>query len=449
MTASVTAFFIAAFPHGMSSAAPAGLAADRTIVTDRPAGEGGREPEQRSRGAGKPGACRLARALCGRLLEVPMESCYYYHITWMQEWGEMKRAYNFNAGPAALPLEALLEAREELTDYRGIGMSVLEISHRSKEFEAINDETQALVKELLSIPDGYKVLFLQGGASLQFAMVPMNLLAEGRTAVYVDTGSWAQKAIKEAKLFGDVTVAASSKETNYNRIPDLANLTLPSNAAYVHITSNETIGGIQYKAFPDTGDVPLVADMSSDIMSRPFDVSKFGLIYAGAQKNLGPSGVTVVILREDLLERMPKTVPTMLRYDTHAENNSLYNTPPVFSIYLTGLVLKRVKAMGGLAAVEEMNRGKAALLYDAIDQSGGFYRGVADPGSRSFMNVTWRMASEELEKAFLKEAGANGFVGLKGHRSVGGLRASIYNAVSREAVQALADFMNDFARRNG
>jgi phosphoserine aminotransferase len=361
----------------------------------------------------------------------------------------MNRAYNFNPGPAALPFEALQQAREEFADYRGIGMSVLEISHRSKEFEAINDETQTLLKDLLSIPDGYKVLFLQGGASLQFAMVPMNLLAEGRTAAYVDTGSWAKKAIKEAKLIGEVAVVASSADAGYTRIPDLSGLSLPSGAAYLHITSNETIGGIQYKAFPDAGDVPLVADMSSDILSRPFDVSRFGLIYAGAQKNLGPAGVTVVILREDLLERMRRDIPTMLRYDVHAENNSLYNTPPVFSIYMTGLVLKWVKAQGGLSAVERINREKAALLYGVIDESGGFYRGVADPDSRSVMNVTWRLESEELEKAFIKEAGENGFVGLKGHRSVGGLRASIYNAVPLEAVQALAGFMRDFARRHG
>lgn len=362
----------------------------------------------------------------------------------------MDRAYNFNAGPAALPLEVLEQAREELTNYRGIGMSVLEISHRSKEFEAINEETQALFKELLAIPDGYKVLFLQGGASLQFAMVPMNLLGKDRgTAAYVHTGSWAKKAMDEAKRFGKVAVVASSADDKFTKVPDLSGLTLPQDAAYLHITSNETIGGIQYKSFPDAGDVPLVADMSSDIMSRAFDVGKFSLIYAGAQKNLGPSGVTVVILREDLLSRMNDDVPTMLRYGTHYDNNSLYNTPSVFSIYMVGLVLKRVKELGGLPAMERLNRKKADLLYEMIDGSGGFYRGVADPASRSDMNVTWRMADEELEKAFVREAGENGFVGLKGHRSVGGLRASIYNAVPHEAVQALADFMKDFARRNG
>lgn len=361
----------------------------------------------------------------------------------------MKRAYNFNAGPAALPLEALQEAREELTDYRGIGMSVLEISHRSKEFEAINDETQGLFKELLSIPDGYKVLFLQGGASLQFAMVPMNLLAQGKTAAYVDTGSWAKKAIQEAGAFGEVAVVASAADNQYTKVPDLADIRVPEDAAYLHITSNETIGGIQYKAFPDAGNVPLVADMSSDIMSRAIDVSKFGLIYAGAQKNLGPSGVTVVILREDLLEGMNKNVPTMLRYGTHADSNSLYNTPPVFSIYLVGLVLKRVKALGGLPAMERLNREKAGLLYDVIDQSGGFYRGVADPASRSMMNITFRLATEELEKRFIQEAEAHGFVGLKGHRSVGGLRASTYNAVPYESCKALAEFMREFRQKHG
>lgn len=362
----------------------------------------------------------------------------------------MERAYNFNAGPAALPLEALEQAREELTNYRGIGMSVLEISHRSKEFSAINEETQSLFKELLAIPDGYKVLFLQGGASLQFAMVPMNLIGQGRrTAAYVHTGSWAKKAMDEAKQFGEVSVVASAADDKFVKVPDLTGLSIPEDAAYLHITSNETIGGVQYKSFPDTGDVPLVADMSSDIMSRAFDVGKFGLIYAGAQKNLGPSGVTVVILREDLLSRMNKDVPTMLRYSTHYDNDSLYNTPSVFSIYMVGLVLKRVKELGGLPAMERLNRKKADLLYDTIDGSGGFYRGVADPGSRSDMNVTWRMADEELEKAFVREAGEQGFVGLKGHRSVGGLRASIYNAVPYEAVKALTDFMQDFARRNG
>lgn len=361
----------------------------------------------------------------------------------------MARAYNFNAGPAALPLEVLQQAQEELVDYRGIGMSVMEISHRSKEYEAINDETQALVHELLNIPNGYKTLFLQGGASTQFAMAPMNFLRPGKTGAYALTGSWAQKAYKEARLFGETAVAASTEADRFTRVPAPEEFRIPDNAAYLHITSNETIGGIQYRDFPDSGNVPLFADMSSDIMSRPLDVSRFGLIYAGAQKNLGPSGVTLVIIREDLLQDTPKDLPTMLRYAVHAENNSLYNTPPAFSVYMVNLVLKWIKRKGGLAAMERLNREKTELIYRAIDDSGGFYRGVADPGSRSVMNVTFRLADEELEKTFVKESEQAGFVGLKGHRSVGGLRASTYNAVPYESCKALAEFMNEFARKFG
>ncbi|GIQ70724.1 3-phosphoserine/phosphohydroxythreonine transaminase [Xylanibacillus composti] len=360
-----------------------------------------------------------------------------------------KRAYNFNAGPAALPLEVLQQAQAELVDYKGIGMSIMEISHRSKEYDAVHAEAQELFKELLNIPDGYKVLFLQGGASTQFAMVPMNLLSGGKVAHYVHTGSWANKAIKEAKLFGEVAIAASSKDSEFTHVPDLSNLSLGSDAAYLHITSNETIGGIQYKQYPATGSVPLVADMSSDILCRPIDVSQFGLIYAGAQKNLGPSGVTVVILREDLAKEAPESLPTMMRYATHVEGDSLYNTPPVFSVYMVGLVLKWIKSNGGLAAMEQSNEAKTKLIYDAIDASGGFYRGVAAQSSRSTMNITFRMADEEMEKRFLQEAAAQGFVGLKGHRSVGGLRASTYNAVPFEACRALAEFMVDFQKRSG
>jgi phosphoserine aminotransferase len=360
-----------------------------------------------------------------------------------------KRAFNFNAGPAALPLEVLQQAQEELVEYRGIGMSIMEISHRSKEYEAVNDETQALLRELLDIPEDYKVLLLQGGASLQFAMVPMNLLREGKVASYIQTGSWADKAIKEAKLIGEVEIAASSKDDQYTRIPDLGNLRISGNSAYVHLTSNETIGGIQFQQFPDVKGVPLVADMSSDILCRPINVKQFGLIYAGAQKNIGPAGVTVVIIHESLLQDPPAHVPVILRYDTHASNNSLYNTPPVYSIYMMNLVLKWIKRNGGLAAMEQRNREKAALIYNAIDQSGGFYRGVAAAEHRSLMNVTFRMANEELEKRFVKESEANGFVGLKGHRSVGGLRASIYNAVPYESCKALAEFMAEFQRTNG
>jgi phosphoserine aminotransferase len=359
-----------------------------------------------------------------------------------------KRAYNFNAGPAALPLEVLEQARDELVDYRGIGMSIMEISHRSKEYEQVNEETQSLVRELLQVPDSYHVLFLQGGASTQFAMVPMNLLREGKTAAYVHTGSWADKAIKEARLIGEVEIAASAQDSAFTKIPDFSEIRVSPRAAYLHVTSNETIGGIQYQDFPAVDGLPLVADMSSDILSRPFDINRFGLVYAGAQKNLGPSGVTLVIIREDLIHDAAD-LPTMLRYKTHAQNQSLYNTPPVYSVYMMNLVLKWIKNNGGLAEMEKKNREKTALIYSAIDESGGFYRGVADPASRSLMNITFRLASEELEKQFVKEAEANGFVGLKGHRSVGGLRASTYNAVPYESCKALADFMREFRKRHG
>jgi len=361
----------------------------------------------------------------------------------------MTRAYNFNAGPAALPLEVLQQAQVELVDYRGIGMSVMEISHRSKEYEAINDETQLLMKQLLGIPDGYKVLFLQGGASTQFAMIPMNFLREGKVGAYVHTGSWAEKAFKEAKLFGEVAIAASTEADRFTRVPNLSEIVVPDHAAYLHITSNETIGGIQFNEFPDSGSVPLFADMSSDIMCRPIDVSQFGLIYAGAQKNLGPSGVTIVIVREELLVDLPKRLPTMLQYGIHSENNSLYNTPPAFSVYMVNLVMKWIQSQGGLSKIEQFNRSKTDLLYNVFDQSGGFYRGVAKKGSRSIMNVTWRMSDEELETAFVKEAQKQGFVGLKGHRSVGGLRASTYNAVPYESLKALCEFMQHFQRKNG
>lgn len=359
-----------------------------------------------------------------------------------------QRAYNFNAGPAALPLEVLQQAQEEFVEFQGTGMSIMEMSHRSKNYEQVNNETSALFKELLSVPENYKVLFLQGGATTQFAMVPMNFLREGKVASYVNTGSWAQKAIKEAELFGQTAIAATSEADQYKKLPDLSSLKLDSNSAYLHITSNETIEGVQFKDFPDTGSIPLISDMSSDILSRPFDVSKFGLLYAGAQKNLGPSGVTVVLIREDLLQDLPKKLPTMLRYEIHAKNDSLYNTPPSYSVYMVNLVLKWVKNQGGLAALAERNETKAKLVYDTIDNSDGFYRGVADIGSRSNMNITWRMKDEELENAFVKESQKHGFVGLKGHRSVGGLRASAYNAVPYESCKALADFMIDFKQRN-
>ncbi|MFC0213031.1 3-phosphoserine/phosphohydroxythreonine transaminase [Paenibacillus chartarius] len=359
------------------------------------------------------------------------------------------RAYNFNAGPAALPLEVLERAARELVEYQGIGMSVMEISHRSKEYEALNDETQALIRELFGVPSGYKVLFLQGGASTQFAMIPMNLLTPGKSGSYVLTGAWAEKAYKEAKLFGDVSVAASTEADKFMRMPAVSEIVVDPNTAYLHLTSNETIEGTQFAEFPDTGSVPLIADMSSDILSRPVDVSKFSLIYAGAQKNLGPSGVTVVIVRDELVEASPKGLATMLRYDIHAKNNSLYNTPPAYSVYMMNRVLQWLRDNGGVAAMEKRNIEKTDLIYNAIDNSGGFYRGAAQPGSRSRMNITFRLASEELEKQFIKESEQQGFVGLKGHRSVGGLRASTYNAVPLESCKALAEFMSDFQRRNG
>jgi len=359
------------------------------------------------------------------------------------------RAYNFNAGPAALPLEVLKQAQEQFVDFEGAGMSLMEMSHRGKSYDHVHFETVSLFRELLQIPDGYKVLFLQGGASTQFAMVPMNLLKPGRRAAYIHTGAWAGKAFKEAKVFGEAVIAASTEADNFMRVPDASELQVPQDAAYVHLTSNETIGGTQWAAYPDTGSVPLVGDLSSDILCRPLNVSQFGLIYAGAQKNLGPSGVTIVVIREDLAGKPALTVPTMLQYATHAAKDSLYNTPPTFAIYMVNLVLKWLKAQGGAAAIERLNREKAGLLYREIDGSGGFYRGCAQVGSRSIMNVTFRMASEELEQRFVKESIAAGFVGLKGHRDVGGLRASIYNAVPLEHVRALADFMRTFMQNNG
>lgn len=359
------------------------------------------------------------------------------------------RAYNFNAGPAALPLEVLQQAQAEFVDFQGIGMSIMEISHRSKEYEQINDETQVLLKELLGVPDGYKTLFLQGGASTQFSMIPLNLLRAGRTAGYVATGSWATKAIKEAKLIGEVAIAATTETDGYRRMPKNSEIHVDENWAYLHLTSNETIGGVQFQEFPDTGNVPLIVDMSSDMLCRPVDVSKFGMVYAGAQKNLGPSGVTVVLAREELLADSPKHVPTMLRYDTHAKANSLYNTPPAYSVYIVNLVLKWIKAKGGVTAIEEYNREKTDLIYNAIDTSGGFYQGLVEKDSRSTMNITFAINNEALEAAFLKEASAAGFVGLKGHREVGHMRASTYNAVPRESCAALAEFMADFQRRNG
>jgi phosphoserine aminotransferase len=360
-----------------------------------------------------------------------------------------KRAYNFNAGPAALPLEVLQQAQETFVDYNGIGMSLMEVSHRSKVYEEINAETQSLMLELLGLESNYKVLFLGGGASMQFSMIPMNFLKPGKVGSYVVTGSFSEKAYQDGQVVGEAVIAASNKEGKWRSLPKASDIQLDPNSAYLHMTTNNTIEGSQFSEIPDTGNIPLIGDMTSGILSRPIDAKKFGMIYAGAQKNLGPSGVTVAVIREDLLQDEPKHLPVMLRYTTHAKNESLYNTPPVHSIYMVNLVLKWVKEQGGVAALEKRNIEKTGILYDIIDGSGGFYSGNVDKDSRSIMNVTFRLPSEELEKQFVKESQQNNFVGLAGHRSVGGIRASAYNAVPYEACKALADFMIDFQKRNG
>ncbi|WP_211344418.1 3-phosphoserine/phosphohydroxythreonine transaminase [Paenibacillus lentus] len=361
----------------------------------------------------------------------------------------MNQVYNFNAGPAGLPGEVMHQVQEELLDLQGTGLSVLEISHRSKEYEQINDETQQLLKELLHIPSSYEVMFMQGGASTQFAMVPMNFLTAGHVASYIHSGTWSGKAIAEARKMGDTAIAASSEAEHFTKVPDLQGMMLHPETAYVHLTSNETIAGTQYRNFADPGEVPLIADMSSDILSRPVDVSNFALIYAGAQKNLGPSGVTVVIANRELLSRIPANIPDIMNYRIHANSRSLYNTPPVFAVYMVNLVLKWIRNNGGVKGMERRNRLKADLLYSTIDHSGGFYDGLAHKDSRSLMNATFRVMNDELELRFLQEAEQNGFVGLRGHRDAGHLRASIYNAVTYEQCKALADFMVDFQRRFG
>jgi phosphoserine aminotransferase len=347
-----------------------------------------------------------------------------------------------------MPPPVLEQAQRELVTLPGVGMSVMEISHRSKTFEDLLNGAIADIRELAGVPPQYRLLMLQGGASLQFSMVPMNLMAAGSTADYVDTGTWADKAIKEARRVGRVHVTGSTKADNYNRIPRAPELTFASDAAYVHITTNNTIEGTEWHTLPDTSGVPLVADASSDIFSRPIDVGRFGLIYAGAQKNLGPSGVTLVIIREDLLSRSHDDLPTMLSYKVQAENNSLYNTPNTFGVYILGLTMKWLKSLGGLSAVARANERKAATLYAEVDRT-GFYRGTAQKESRSLMNVTFRLPSEALEKTFEKEATAAGLDGLKGHRLVGGMRASIYNAFPQDGVEALVQFMREFERKNG
>ncbi len=357
-----------------------------------------------------------------------------------------KRVYNFSAGPATLPLEVLEQAGRDIVNFQDSGMGLIEMSHRSKQFMAVAAETERLLRELMEIPDNYKVLFLQGGASSQFFMVPMNLLTSGKKATYLNTGVWSKKAIKEAKLFGEVEVAFSSEEQKFCRVPTASEYTVTPESEYLYMVSNNTIYGTQFPTFPETDHV-LISDMSSDILSRKIDVSKFGLIFAGAQKNMGPAGVTVVIIRDDLLDRTPEQVPTMLRYKTHADKDSMFNTPPCFAIYAVGEVLKWVKKQGGVAAMEERNKEKAALLYAAIDAT-DFYKGHAEKSSRSLMNISFNLPTPELEAKFVAEAAALGFNGLKGHRSIGGCRASIYNAFPRQGVVDLVAFMAEFEKKN-
>ena len=359
----------------------------------------------------------------------------------------MERIYNFSAGPAVLPREVLEQARDELVNWHGCGMSVMEMSHRGKEYMSIQAEAEADLRELMGIPANYKVLFLQGGASAQFAMIPMNLLRGKASADYLNTGEWSKKAIKEAKKYGQVNVVASAEDKSFSYAPTQDAWKLDPNAAYVHYTPNETIGGVEIFWTPETGDVPLVADMSSTILSRPIDVSKFGLIYAGAQKNIGPAGVTVVIVREDLIGQTVAGTPTMMDYKTHGDNESMYNTPPTYAIYIAGLVFKLLKAKGGLAAMEQANIAKANLLYSTMDST-DFYNSPVDVENRSRMNIPFTLKDAALDEAFIKGAKARGLVQLKGHRSVGGMRASIYNAMPLEGVAPLVEFMKEFENAN-
>lgn len=357
-----------------------------------------------------------------------------------------ERIYNFSAGPSTLPEEVLAQAAKDIVNFNNKGMGLIEMSHRSKDFIAVADETEANLRELMKIPANYKVLFLQGGASTQFAMIPMNLLGPGKSATYLNTGVWAKKAIKEAKLFGTIQVAYTSEESVFNHVPTDSDYTVEPASEYLYFVTNNTIYGTQFASMPKSEKM-LIADMSSDILSREFDITPFGIVYAGAQKNMGPAGVTVVIIREDLLDRAPETLPTMFKYKTHADNGSMFNTPPCFSIYVVGLVLKWLKKLGGVAAMEKINKEKAAILYTVIDSS-DFYRGHAQAGSRSNMNITFNLPTPELEAQFIKEATAKGMDGLKGHRSVGGCRASIYNAFPKAGVETLAAFMQEFEKKN-
>lgn len=357
--------------------------------------------------------------------------------------------HNFSAGPAILPAAVLAQVQEELRSFHGSGVSIMEMSHRSAEYEQINREAEESFKRLAGVGAGYRAIFLQGGASTQFAMLPMNCLPAGATADYLMTGAWAEKAYEEAAKIGQARALGSTRSGGYRRMPSQAELDLTPDAAYVHLTSNETIQGTQWHAWPDVGARPLVADMSSDIFSRPLDAARFDLIYAGSQKNLGPSGLVVVLVREAFLEHANPTLPTMLRYATHVKNSSLYNTPPTFAVYVLGLVLQWIEELGGLEGMQRRNTYKAAAIYDAIDTSGGFYRGHAEPAARSLMNVTFRLPDESLEQRFVAESLKQGMVGLAGHRSVGGVRASIYNALEPESCIALAQFMREFMGKHG
>ena len=359
----------------------------------------------------------------------------------------MGKIYNFSAGPAMLPESVLKKAQEEMMNYRDSGMSVMEMSHRSKQYEEIIKDAESVLREIMAIPEDYSVLFLQGGASSQFAMVPLNLFGENKTADYVNTGTWAIKAIKEAKRYGAVNVVATSEDTNYNRIPELDRSKFNSTADYFHITTNNTIEGTRFTEIPDTGAVPIIADMSSNILSEVYDVSKFGLIYAGAQKNMGPAGVTVVIIRKDLIGKALDITPTMFNYKTHADESSMFNTPPTYSVYMCKLVFEWVKEMGGVAVLQKINEEKANILYDYLDQS-KMFRGTVEKKDRSLMNVPFVSPSAELDAKFIKEAASNGFIELKGHRLVGGMRASIYNAMPTEGVIKLVDFMKKFESEN-
>ena len=360
----------------------------------------------------------------------------------------MERVYNFSAGPAVLPEPVLAQAADEMLSWHDSGMSVMEMSHRGKEYMAIQAQAEADLRELLGLPANYKVLFLQGGASSQFSMVPMNLLRAKKSADYVNTGEWSKKAIKEAKRYGGVRVVASSEDRNFSYAPAQDTWDLDPDAAFVHYTPNETIGGVEFQWVPQTGDVPLVADMSSNILSRPFDVTRYGLIYAGAQKNIGPAGLTLVIVRDDLIGQTLPGTPTMFDYQTHADNDSMYNTPPTYAVYVAGLVFQWLKKNGGLAAMERQNVAKARLLYDAIDAT-DFYHSPINPADRSRMNVPFTLTDAVLDEAFLKEAKGRGLLQLKGHRSVGGMRASIYNAMPKAGVRALVDFMKEFEKTHG